>query len=118
MPETPSRGSGITLGAGGGGLGEDALVVAFVHRDNVVGAELFLGVDAGELAHGAAAIGAGEKVDSVFCGALHFTGFDEVTIDAVLYDLWHATDVGGDDRDFAGHGFERREAEGFQLRRK
>jgi hypothetical protein len=43
------------------GFVEDALVVAFVLRDDVVGAVVFLGVDAGDLAHFAAAVG-GERV--------------------------------------------------------
>src|SRR5713226_10502404 len=35
----------------GSGFGEDASVVVFVGGDDVVGAEFFLGVDAGGLAH-------------------------------------------------------------------
>jgi len=36
----------------------------------------------------------------------------------VLDDFGHASDVGGDDGNFAGHGFEGGEAEGFELRGK
>ena len=36
--------------------GEDAFVIVFVDRDDVVGAEFFLGVDAGDLAHFAATV--------------------------------------------------------------
>ena len=37
-------------------FGEDAFVVPFVDRDDVIGAEFFLGVDAGDLAHFAATV--------------------------------------------------------------
>ena len=36
----------------------------------------------------------------------------------MLDDFGHASDVGGDDGNFAGHGFEGGEAEGFELRGK
>ena len=36
----------------------------------------------------------------------------------MLDDFGDAADVGGDDGNFAGHGFEGGEAEGFKLRRK
>ena len=49
---------------GGGGF-QDALVVALVLGDYVVGAEFFLGVDAGALAHFAATIGARQNLDGV-----------------------------------------------------
>ena len=45
------------------GFGEDAFVVVFVDGDDVVGAEFFPGVDAGALAHFAAAVGAGSQTE-------------------------------------------------------
>ncbi len=45
------------------GFVEDALLVVFVGEDDVVGAEFFLGVDAGGLAHFAAAVGAGSQIE-------------------------------------------------------
>ncbi len=42
----------------GSGFGEDAFVIGFVGGGDVVGAEFFLGVDAGGFAHLAAAVGA------------------------------------------------------------
>src|SRR5262249_13223560 len=45
------------------GFGEDAAVVGFVLGNDVVGAVVTLGVDAGELAHFAATVGARENVD-------------------------------------------------------
>ena len=68
-------------------------------------------------AHFAAAVGAGENFDGVGGGGFDVAGFDEIAVDAVLDDFGDAADVGGDDRDFAGHGFESGEAEGFELRR-
>ncbi len=47
----------------GSGFVEDALVVGLVGGDDVVGAEVFLGVDAGGLAHFAAAVGAGSQME-------------------------------------------------------
>ena len=96
---------------------EDAAVVSFVGGDNVVGAEFALGVEAGALAHFAATIGAGENFDGMTRGFFHVARFDQVTVNAVFDDFGNAADVGGDDRDFAGHGFESSEAEGFKLRR-
>src|SRR5579864_7093925 len=105
------------LGAGSGGLFEDAAVVGFVGGNDVVGTEFFLGVNAGDLAHFAAAVGAGENFDGVVGGGLYVAGFYKVPVDAVFDDFRNASYVCGDDRDFAGHGFEGGEAEGFQLRR-
>jgi len=105
-----------TSGARGGRLGEDALVIGFVAGDDVIGAEFFLGVDACDLAHFTAAIGAGEKVNGVGCGGFHVAGFDEETIHAVFDDFGNAANVRGDDRNAACHGFESGKAEGFQLR--
>ena len=70
------------------------------------------------LAHFAAAVGAREKFDGVAGGEFHVAGFDEVAIHAVLDDFGDAADIGGDDGDFAGHGFESGQAEGFELRRQ
>src|SRR6266481_430244 len=56
------------------GFGEDALVVVFVGGDDVVGAVVFLGVDAGDLAHFAAAVGAGQNLDGVARGSFHVAG--------------------------------------------
>jgi hypothetical protein len=63
------------LGASGGGLFQDAAVVGFVGGDYVVGAEFLLGVDAGDLAHFAAAVGAGEDFDGVGGGCFDVAGF-------------------------------------------
>jgi hypothetical protein len=46
----------------------DTLVVGFVGGDGVVGAEFFLGVEAGDFAHFAAAVGAGQDFDGVAGG--------------------------------------------------
>ena len=70
------------------------------------------------MAHRAAAVGAGEQVDGVVGGGFDVAGFHEKTVYIVFDNFGDATDVGGDDRDFAGHGFESGEAEGFQLRGK
>ncbi len=51
-PTTVGRGSGFA---------EDALVVGLVGVDDVVGAELFLGVEAGDFAYFAGTAGVGEK---------------------------------------------------------
>ena len=64
--EKPNHGSGFL---------EDALVVGFVGGDYVVGAEIFLGVEAGGFAHFAAAVGAGQNFDGIARGLLHVTGF-------------------------------------------
>src|SRR5258708_40209879 len=56
------------------GFLEDALVVGFVGGDDVVGAEFFLGVEAGDFAHFAAAVGAGQDFDGVARGFLHIAG--------------------------------------------
>jgi hypothetical protein len=53
------------------GFFEDAFVVVFVGGDDVVGAEFVLGVEAGEFAHFAAAVGAGQDFDGV-AGAWHY----------------------------------------------
>src|SRR5216684_8389820 len=100
------------------GFGEEALVVVFVGGDDVVGAEVFLGVEAGSFAHCAATVGAGEDFDGVARGFLHIAGFDQKSIHTMLDDFGDAADVGGDYGDFAGHGFEGGEAEGFELRGK
>jgi len=106
-------------GGGGGGVRrENALVVALVLGDDVVGAEVFLGVEAGALAHFAATIGAGQYVESVATGGFHVAGFHQESIDAVADDFGDAANVRCDDRDLAGHGFERGEAEGLELRRQ
>src|SRR4029077_14416893 len=97
------------------GFGEDALVVGLVGGDDVVGAEFFLGVEAGGLAHFAATVGAGEDFDGVAGGFLDVSGFDEEAVDAVFDDFRDAADVGGDDGDFAGRVFEGGEAEGLEL---
>src|SRR3981189_1142045 len=97
---------------------KDAFVVALVGGNNVVGAVVFLGVYAGDLADFAAAVGAGQNFDGVARRSLHVAGFHQETIHAVCDDLGHAANVCGDDGDFAGHGFESGEAEGFELRRK
>lgn len=104
------------LRAGGGGLFEDAAVVGFVGGDDVVGAEFFLGVNASDVTHFAAAIGAREDFDGVGGGGFDVAGFDEVTVDTVFDNFGDAADVCGDDGDFASHGFEGGEAEGFELR--
>ena len=83
---------------------QDAAVVGFVGRDDVVGAEFFLGVEAGDFAHFAAAVGAGENFDGIGGGGFDVAGFDEIAVDAVLDDFGDAADVCGDDRDFTGHG--------------
>src|SRR6266481_2697020 len=88
------------------GFGEDALVVVFVGRDDVVGAEFFLGVEAGDFAHFAAAVGAGEDFDGVAGGFLDVAGFDQISIDSMFDDFGDAANVGGDNGDFAGHGFQ------------
>src|SRR5207302_1997323 len=84
----------------------------------VVGAEVFLGVDAGGFAHFAAAVGAGQNFDGVARGFLHVAGFDQKSIHTMLDDFGNAADVGGDDGNFAGHGLESGEAERFKLRGK
>src|SRR5229473_5035885 len=97
------------------GFGEDALVVGLVGGDYVVGAEFFLGVEAGDFAHCAAAVGAGEDFDGIAGGFFHVAGFDQISIDSMFDDFGDAADVGGDYGDFAGHGFEGGQAEGFEL---
>ena len=57
------------------GFVEDAFVVAFVGGNDVVGAVIFLGVEAGDFAHFAAAVGAGQDFDGVAGGSLHIAGF-------------------------------------------
>src|SRR6266478_522902 len=104
--EKPNHGSGFL---------EDALVVGFVGGDYVVGAEFFLGVEAGGFAHFAAAVGSGQDFDGVAGGFLHITGLHQESIYTVLDNFWDAADVGGDNGDFAGHGFEGGKAEGFEL---
>ncbi len=47
IPTAPTAGN---VGQGSG-FGEDALVIGLVDGDDVVGAEFFAGVDAGDLAH-------------------------------------------------------------------
>ena len=47
---------GSRSGRSGPGLSEDALVVAFIGGDHVVGAEFFLGVGSSKLAYFAAAV--------------------------------------------------------------
>jgi len=91
------------------------LVVGLVTGDYVVGAEFLFGAEPGEVAHFAAAVGAGEQVDRVLGGGFYVSGFDKETIHFVFDDFGDAADVGGDDRDFAGHGFQSGEAEGFEL---
>jgi hypothetical protein len=58
------------------GFIEDALVVGLVGGDDIVGAEVFLGVDAGGFAHFAAAVGAGQEFDGVTRRFLYISGFD------------------------------------------
>src|SRR5712691_5955523 len=41
------------------------------------------------------------------------TGFDKQSIDVIGQDLGWATDSGGDNRHFAGHGFGHNQTEGF-----
>jgi len=45
-------------------------------------------------------------------------GFNQITVHIVFDDFGDAANVGGDHRNFAGHGFESGEAERFQLRRQ
>src|SRR5689334_24069785 len=104
------------LGLGGGGGLQDALVVALVLGDYVVGAEFALGIDSGAVAHFAAVIGAGEDFDGVASRFLYITRFHQVAVDAVLDYFGDAAYVRGDYGDFAGHGFERGEAERLELR--
>lgn len=96
---------------------QDAAVVGFVGGDDVVGTKFALGVEAGALAHFAAAVRAGEDFDGVGGSGFYVARFDKIAIDAVLDDFGDAADIRGDDGDFAGHGFEGGEAEGFELRR-
>jgi hypothetical protein len=58
----------------GSGFVEDAFVIGFVGGDYVVGAEFFLGVDARDFAHFAAAVAAGEDFDGVAGGFFHVAG--------------------------------------------
>src|SRR5712692_11389399 len=81
------------------GFGEDTFVVALVGGDDVVGAVVFLGVDAGDFAYFAAAVGARQDFDGVARGPFHVAGFHQKTIHAVRDDLGHAADVCGDDGD-------------------
>ena len=106
------------LRAGGGGLFQDAAVIGFVGGDDVVGAEFFLGVDASELAHLTTAVGAGKKINRVLCSSSDVSRFDQIAIHIVFHNFRHAAYIRRDDRNFAGHGFERREAKRFQLRRQ
>src|SRR6267142_1925098 len=116
-PEAP-RVQGFCLSETVSGFGEDALVVVFVGRDDVVGAVVFLGVDASDFAHFTAAVGAGQDFDGVARCCLHVAGFHQKSIHAVRDHLGDASDVGGDDGNFASHGFEGGESEGFELRGK
>jgi len=93
-------------------------VVGLVGGDDVVGAEFFAGMDAGGLAHFAAAVGARENFDSVAGGFLYIARIHQITVHTVLDDFGHAASVRADDGNFAGHGFESGEAEGLELRRK
>src|ERR1700693_165510 len=103
-------------GLRGGGCFQDALVVALVLGDYVVGAEFSFGVDASALAHFAAAVGARENFDGVASGFLYVAGVHQITIHSVLDDFGDAAYIGGDYGDFAGHGFKRGQAERFELR--
>src|SRR5260370_36120054 len=100
------------------GFVEDALVIGFVGGDDVVGAEVFLGMDASGFAHFAATVGAGQDFNGVAGGFLHITWLHQKSIHTMLDDFRDAADIGGDDGNFAGHGFEGGEAEGFELGRE
>jgi hypothetical protein len=73
-------------------------------------------VEAGDFAHFAAAVGAGQEFDGVARGSSYVAGFDQISIHAVLDDFGDAADVGSDDGDFASHSFKGGEAERFELR--
>jgi hypothetical protein len=81
---------------------EDAFVVRLVGGDDVVGGVVFLGIEAGDLAHFAAAVGAGQDFDGVAGGFLHVSWFYQKSIRCMLDDFADAAGVCGDDRDFAG----------------
>jgi len=60
-------------------------------------------------------VGAGEDFDGVAGSFFDVAGFDQKAVDAVFDYFGDAADVGGDYGDFAGHGFESGQAEGFEL---
>src|SRR5438270_169596 len=67
----PNHGQGLDFSGRGGGGVEDALVVGLVAWDYVIGAEILFGVEAGALAHFAAAVFAREDVESIAAGGFY-----------------------------------------------
>src|SRR4029077_3218030 len=105
-------------GAGAGGGFEHAAVVGFVMRDHVLGAKPAARVFAGALADFSATVGARKNFDGVAARRGDVARFHEVTVDAVLHNVRHASRVCADHGHFAGHGFESSEAEGLEVGRK
>src|SRR5262249_2801690 len=89
-------------------VGEDALVVGLVKRDDIVGAEFFLSINARALTYFAAAVGAAEDFNSAARRFLHVAGFHQKSIHIMLDDFGHAAGICADDGNFAGYGFESR----------
>ena len=48
-----------------------------------------------------------ENFDGMGARGLHVAGFHQVAVHSVLHNFRQAADVGGDDRNLAGHGFQR-----------
>ncbi len=94
---------------------EDLAVAGFVHGDDVVGAVFAASVGPGAASHFAGAARGGEDGESEIGGGIDVTGRNEEAILAMGDDLGKSADIGGDDGNFASHGFESGEAEGFQL---
>jgi hypothetical protein len=76
------------------GFVEDALVAVFLGGDDVVGAEFFLGVDAGGLAIFAAAIGMGQEFDGVSHGFFYIAGFHQESMHTLRFGQVIYEDVG------------------------
>src|SRR5439155_24483192 len=64
-------------------FGKDALVVGLVGGDDVVGAEFFLGVNAGRFAHVATAVRAWKNLDGVACRRLNMAWVHQIAIHAM-----------------------------------
>lgn len=102
----------------GGGSFQDLAIVSFVKGDDVVGAEFFSRIDACDLPHFAAAVGARKNLDGKVRGGSDITRSHQVPIHTMRNDFRNAADIGGNDGDFAGHGLKRRQAERFEIRRQ
>lgn len=102
----------------GGGSFQDLAIVSFVKGDDVVGAEFFSRIDACDLPHFAAAVGARKNLDGKVRGGSDISRSHEVSIHTVGHNFRDTSNIRGNDGDFAGHGLKRRQAERFEIRRQ